>query len=97
MEDEDDHEHVEEVECCRRMFWLKKIERVPKVTLYAYLFKPNPPNMGQETYATVTLHFMALGMCPEDVLVQLPVARLICGTVLAQGKASTVAMRRLIK
>ena len=27
-----------------RMFWLKKIEKVPKVTLYAYLFKPNPPN-----------------------------------------------------
>ena len=27
-----------------RMFWVKKIEKVPKVTLYAYLFKPNPPN-----------------------------------------------------
>ena len=26
------------------MFWVKKIEKVPKVTLYAYLFKPNPPN-----------------------------------------------------
>ena len=26
------------------MFWLKKIEKVPKATLYAYLFKPNPPN-----------------------------------------------------
>ena len=23
---------------------VKKIEKVPKVTLYAYLFKPNPPN-----------------------------------------------------
>ena len=26
------------------MFWVKKIEKLPKVTLYAYLFKPNPPN-----------------------------------------------------
>ena len=23
---------------------VKKIEKLPKVTLYAYLFKPNPPN-----------------------------------------------------
>ena len=27
----------------RRMFWFKKIEKVQKVTLYADLFKPNPP------------------------------------------------------
>ena len=26
------------------MFWLKKIEKLTKVTLYAYLYKPNPPN-----------------------------------------------------
>ena len=26
------------------MFWLKEMGKLPKVTLYAYLFKPNPPN-----------------------------------------------------
>ena len=33
-----------EVLCCRHMFWLKKMGKVPKVTLYALSFKPNPPN-----------------------------------------------------
>jgi hypothetical protein len=43
-----------------------------------------------------TLAFMALGICPEDALVKLPVARLICGAdadVVAKGKASTISVR----
>ena len=37
------------------MFWLKKIEKVPKVTLYALSFKPNP-QIWPKTYVTVTQH-----------------------------------------
>ena len=39
------HEHPI-AECCVAVthVLVKKIEKVPKVTLYAYLFKPNPPN-----------------------------------------------------
>jgi urease accessory protein UreF len=47
-----------------------------------------------------SLVFMALGVCPEDVLVELPVARLICGTdadVVATGKLSSMSMRRIVK
>jgi hypothetical protein len=39
------------------------------------------------------LAFIALGICPEDALVKLPVAHLICGAdadVVAKGKASTI-------
>ena len=42
------------------------------------------------------LAFMALGICPEDSLVKLPVAQLMCGAdadVVAKGKASTISVR----
>jgi hypothetical protein len=42
-----------------------------------------------------TLAFIALGICPEDSLVKLPVARLICGAdadVVANGKVSTLSV-----
>ena len=45
--------------------------------------------------------FMALGVCPEDVLVKLPVAQLIVeagsGGTAASGAAKTMAMRRSLK
>ena len=44
--------------------------------------------------------FMALGVCPEDVLVELPAAQLICGSdaaVAAAGKLSSMSMRRIVK
>ena len=41
--------------------------------------------------------FLALGMCPEDVLVHLPVAQLVCGCALSTKASSTVAMRRSLK
>lgn len=47
-----------------------------------------------------TLVFMALGVCPEDVLVELPVAQLVCGAdvdVAATGKLSSMSMRRIVK
>ena len=47
-----------------------------------------------------SLVFMALGVCPEDVLVELPVATLICGAdadIAAAGKISSMAMRRIVK
>ena len=47
-----------------------------------------------------SLTFMALGVCPEDVLVELPVAQLICGAdvdVAAAGKLSSMSMRRIVK
>ena len=50
--------------------------------------------------AQTTLVFMALGVCPEDVLVELPVALLICGAdvdVVAAGKLSSMSMRRIVK
>ena len=44
---------------------------------------------------SISLAFLALGVCPEDVLVVLPVAQLICGAEpeLA-GKLNAVVMRR---
>jgi urease accessory protein UreF len=47
-----------------------------------------------------SLAFMALGVCPEDVLVALPVAQLICvadADVSATGKLSSMSMRRILK
>jgi hypothetical protein len=47
-----------------------------------------------------SLVFMALGVCPEDVLVELPVAQLVCGAdadVAATGKLSSMSMRRIVK
>jgi hypothetical protein len=47
-----------------------------------------------------SLIFMALGVCPEDVQVALPVAQLICGAdaeVVAKGKVNAILMRRSVK
>jgi hypothetical protein len=48
-----------------------------------------------------SLAFMALGVCPEDALVELPVAQLICSAdadVAAAGKPiSSMSMRRILK
>jgi hypothetical protein len=43
--------------------------------------------------------FMALGVCPEDVLVAMPVVQLICGADAdnAAGKASAASMRGFVK
>ena len=47
---------------------------------------------------SISLTFMALGVCPEDVLVVLPVAQLICGAEQQlAGKLNAVVMRRSIK
>jgi hypothetical protein len=47
-----------------------------------------------------TLAFLALGICPEDSLVKLPVAQLICGAdadIVAKRKASTISVRGWIQ
>ena len=45
---------------CNRthVFAVKKMGKVPKVTLYAYLFKPNPPN--GEKHVSVTQHIRVI-------------------------------------
>jgi hypothetical protein len=57
-------------------------------------------SLGMLKDAQASLVFMALGVAPEDVLIELAVAQLICGAdtdVVAAGKLSAMSIRRMIK